>query len=102
MARGIQDGSSESQYPNLRRIADMFATSLKNPVPPSLVAEKILEVAESDTNQLRHPVGPDAIPFLEWRASMTDEEWVDWHAVDDDAWYEALARDVGMDARSKV
>jgi len=47
-------------------------------------------------------VGPDAIPFLEWRASMPDEAWVDWHAVDDDTWYEALARDVGMDARSKV
>ncbi len=102
MARGIQDGSSESHYPNLRRIADMFATSLKNPVPPTIVADKILEIAENDTNQLRHPVGPDAIPFLEWRASMTDEEWVDWHAVDDDTWYEALARDVGMDARSKV
>jgi len=102
MSRGIQDGSSESHYPNLHRIADMFATSLKNPVPPTIVADKILEIAESDTNQLRHPVGPDAIPFLEWRASMTDEEWVNWHSADDDTWYEALARDVGMDARQKT
>jgi hypothetical protein len=33
---------------------------------------------------------------------MTDEDWVNWHSADDDTWYEALARDVGMDARSKV
>lgn len=98
MARGAQV-FPESMYPNGQRIADMFATSLKNPVHPSLVAEKILEVAESENDQLRHPVGPDAQPFIEWRESMTDEEWVNWHAADDDTWYEALERDVGMDAR---
>lgn len=100
MARGIQEGP-ESNYPNGKRIGDMFAASLKNPVHPSLVADKILEVAESQDDQLRHPVGPDAIPFLEWRASMTDEEWVAWHAADDDTWYDALESDVGMDARPK-
>ena len=48
MARGIQDGSSESHYPNLHRIADMFAASLKNPVPPTLVADKILDIVEEN------------------------------------------------------
>lgn len=98
MARGIQHGP-KSIYPNGKRIADMFVTSLKNPVPPSLVAETILEIAESNNDQLRYPVGPDAVPFLDWRASMTDEEWVAWHAADDETWYDALESDVGMDAR---
>lgn len=102
MAQAIQHGDIDTQYPNQRRIGDMFATSLKNPVPPTVVADKILEVAEDDNSLLRHPVGPDAIPFLEWRASMTDEEWVAWHSTDDDSWYDALENDVGMDARQKT
>ena len=28
-------------------------------------------------------MGPDAEPFLQWRASMNDEQWVDWGAADD-------------------
>jgi hypothetical protein len=31
---------------------------------------------ESGTWQLRHPSGPDAAPFVAWRASMTDEQWI--------------------------
>lgn len=102
MAQGIQLADEGTSYPNQRRIGDMFTTSLKNPVSPTIVAEKILEVAEDDNSLLRHPVGPDAIPFLEWRASMTDEEWVAWHSTDDDSWYDALENDVGMDARQKI
>lgn len=39
---------------------------------------------ESGTWQLRHPVGPDAEPLLAWRMTMTDEEWVELNAADDD------------------
>src|SRR5205814_5063440 len=80
----------------LRR--DVFR-SLKNPVPPSVVGEKVLEIVESGTWQLRHPVGPDAMPFLQWRKAMSDEEWVAWGALGDDAWYDRLKADFGMDAR---
>lgn len=71
-------------------------------MPPSLVAQKILEVAESGTWQLRHPVGPDAVPFLEWRRSMADEEWVDLFASEDETWYRRLEQDFGMDTRPKT
>ncbi len=81
-----------------RRI-EMFAASLKKPVPPSVVAEKVLQIVDSGTWQLRHPVGPDAAPFLAWRKAMSDEEWVDWGALDDDRWYDRLKADFGMDAR---
>jgi hypothetical protein len=62
-----------------------------SPVPPSLVAAKILEVAESGSWQLRHPVGPDAVPFLQWRSRMTDEDWVDMNAGDDATFFSRLS-----------
>ena len=99
MARRIETPQTRSPYPQLRRFAAMFAASLKKPVPPSVVAEKVLQIVDSDTWQLRHPVGPDAAPFLAWRKAMSDEEWVDWGALDDDRWYERLKADFGMDAR---
>ena len=65
------------------------------------IAQKILEIAENSSWQLRHPVGPDAVPFLQWRGRMTDEEWVDLNASDDETWYRSLERDFGMDTRPK-
>jgi NAD(P)-dependent dehydrogenase (short-subunit alcohol dehydrogenase family) len=101
MARRIES-PAESLYPQSRRFGGMFAASLANPASPSLVADKIREIIESGTWQLRHPVGPDAQPFLGWRASMTDEQWVDWGALADDAWYERVRKDFGLDARPKT
>ena len=76
--------TGNSAYPHAARISTLFQANLKSaPVPPSLVADKILEIAQSDTWQLRHPVGPDSVPLIEWRKSMTDEEWVDLHSADD-------------------
>jgi NAD(P)-dependent dehydrogenase (short-subunit alcohol dehydrogenase family) len=98
MAQHIEVGST-SIYPQVRRFGGLFAASLKNPTPPSLIANKILEVAESGTWQLRHPAGPDALPFLGWRASMTDEQWVDWNALNDEDWYNAVQNTFGLNAR---
>jgi hypothetical protein len=56
-------------------LAAFFATVLTAPVPPKVVADKILEIADGDTWQLRHPVGPDSEPFLAWRKAMSDEDW---------------------------
>ena len=99
MAREIADGQSQSPYPQSHRISALFTAALQTPRPPSLVGDKVLEIVESGTWQLRHPVGPDAAPFLGWRQSMNDEEWVSWGALDDDAWYERVKADFGLDAR---
>jgi len=101
MARRIGVPPSDSLYPQQLRFASLFEASLKNPVPPTLVAQKILEVAESSSWQLRHLVGPDAAPFLQWRSQMSDEEWVDLHASDDETWYRRIERDFGLDTRPK-
>lgn len=100
MARRLGDETNGSRYPHASRMAGLFAATLKNPASPDFVAEKIRHVIESGTWQLRHPVGPDAEPFLQWRSGMTDEQWIDWGAADDDTWYESVERDFGLDARS--
>ncbi|MEO8140366.1 MAG: SDR family oxidoreductase [Gemmatimonadota bacterium] len=99
MARHIGVAQAPSAYAQQRRMAALFATALKNPVPPSLVADKILEIAAGGTWQLRHLVGPDAAPFVGWRKSMSDEAWVELGALDDAAWYARIQADFGMDAR---
>ncbi len=102
MAKDIQHGEPNSNYPQSFRFGGMFRASLEHPTPPILVADKILEVAQSNDWELRHPVGPDAVPFLEWRASMTDEQWVDWNAQNDEDWYRAVEESFGLNARVKV
>ena len=102
MARGIRDVDTTSPYPHRERFAGIFTAALKQPTPPSLVAQKILEVAESDSWQLRHPVGPDAAPFVQWRNSMTDEEWVAYNASDNETFFQNFARDFGLDAKPKA
>jgi NAD(P)-dependent dehydrogenase (short-subunit alcohol dehydrogenase family) len=99
MARQIADGQSQSAYPQSHRLSALFAAALQIPRLPSLVGDKVLEIAQSGTWQLRHPVGPDAAPFLGWRQSMNDEEWVNCGALDDDAWYDRVKADFGMDVR---
>lgn len=90
---------NDSLYPQVRRFGNLFAETLKTPTMPVLVAEKILEIVESGTWQLRHTAGPDAEPFLGWRASMTDEEWVDWNAQEDEEWYNAVESTFGLNCR---
>jgi NAD(P)-dependent dehydrogenase (short-subunit alcohol dehydrogenase family) len=101
MARRIGDRPAASPYRQQARFASLFRASLNNPAPPSVVAQKILEIVESGTWQLRHPVGPDAVPLLQWRSRMTDEEWVELHSSDDETWYRSVERDFGMDTRPK-
>ena len=58
-----------------------------------------MQIAVGDTDQLRHPVGPDAEPFLGWRRAMSDEAWIALGALDDEAWFARIEADFGMDAR---
>jgi NAD(P)-dependent dehydrogenase (short-subunit alcohol dehydrogenase family) len=98
MARNISKGNA-SVYPAANRFGGLFVASLKTPTQASVVADKMVEIVQSGTWQLRHLVGPDAIPFIAWRGSMTDEQWVDWNAVNDEDWYHAVKNTFGLDAR---
>jgi NAD(P)-dependent dehydrogenase (short-subunit alcohol dehydrogenase family) len=86
---------ANTRYPQERRLNAFFNASLKQPISPLLVADKIVEIVESKTWKLRHPLGPDAEPFLAYRASMTDEQWVDLHSIESDQeWAAVLKRDI--------
>lgn len=102
MATDISKEQVGSPYSQKRRISALYRAVLKSPVPAAFVADAILEIAKSDSPQLRYPVGPDAIPFLGWRSSFTDEQWTDLGAADDDAWYARIQSDFGVDARAEA
>ena len=59
----------------------------------------MLEISDSNSWKLHHPVGPDVQPFIDWRKSMTDEEWINWNSTNDEDWYNAVEHDFGLDAR---
>ena len=54
----------------LRRVGgDVEADAkLAKPTSPYVVGEQIRQIVEGDSWQLRYPIGPDAVPFLKWRA----------------------------------
>jgi len=89
-----------SRYPHEGRLRALHAAALRTPVSPLVAGEAIRQIVESESWQLRYPVGPDAVPFIEWRTAMTDEEWITWNATpNDDVWYAQLERAFGLDAR---
>ena len=90
---------TSTSYPQRRRWTELFRASLERPVSPYVVGEKIRDIVDSGTWQLRHPVGPDAAGFLAWRASMTDEQWVDWGAQSDESWVAAVRQTFGLDVK---
>lgn len=96
MARAISE-ASPSHYRQGRNIAALFNASLKHPAPPSIVAAAIKNIIESGTWKLRHPCGPDAEPFLGWRASMTDEQWIDLNSLNADGFRARVKKDFGLD-----
>ena len=73
-------------YPHTKRIAALFAASLAaGAATPEIVG--INPRGYRDRNFGSYAMAsPDAGAFLGWRASLSDEQWVDWGALDDDDW----------------
>jgi len=100
MAQNIGGMEYSKLYPQARRVSAMFAATLAAGAgTPELVAQKVAEIIDSGTWQLRHPVGPDAEPFLAWRKSLDDENWVHWGAQSDADWLQSVKTDFGMDLK---
>jgi NAD(P)-dependent dehydrogenase (short-subunit alcohol dehydrogenase family) len=93
-----RDIPANTRYPQERRIHALVNALLKQPVSAFVVAEKIVEIVQSKTWKLRHTVGPDAEPTLQYRASMSDEQWVDMQSVESDQeWLAMVKRDLGVE-----
>jgi NAD(P)-dependent dehydrogenase (short-subunit alcohol dehydrogenase family) len=100
MARNIEGMSGSKVYPQVRRCAVLFEAAMAAGAgQPQVVGQKVREIVESGTWQLRHPVGPDAEPFLGWRGSMNDEKWAQWGAQSDSDWLKSVKADFGMDLK---
>jgi len=58
MSKRIGEPGANSAYAQQRRFANLFKATLKNPAPPTLVADQIREIIEGNSWQLRYPTGP--------------------------------------------
>jgi NAD(P)-dependent dehydrogenase (short-subunit alcohol dehydrogenase family) len=99
MPRTIGGHPAPSHYHQGTNMAALFRASLEHPTPPSIVAAAIRTIIESGTWKLRHPCGPDAEPFLGWRGAMTDEQWVDFNALDSEDFRKRVKNDFGLDLK---
>jgi NAD(P)-dependent dehydrogenase (short-subunit alcohol dehydrogenase family) len=97
----LPEYAANSIYPHGRRTTAFFKNPAKPEAPVNLVGEMLRYVIEGDDARLRYPVGPDALPFLGWRTSLSDEDWVGMNALEHDADYFArVFMDTGVDLRS--
>lgn len=92
----MQQPPPTTKYPHSRRLTELFRASLEKPVSPYIVGEKVRDIVDNGTWQLRHPVGPDAAALLTWRASMTDEQWVASTDITDDEWVAYVRQVFGL------
>ncbi len=89
----------DSPYPHTRRLRAYFAASLANPVSPYVVGEQIRKIVDGESWQLRYPVGPDAMAFLQRRASKTDEQVIKEAACSDEQFVAGVKRETGLDIK---
>ena len=88
-ATGALNDDVASPYAAIeRRIAGIYTAGAAADAHPRGVAEVIERAVSTDSPRLRYPVGVDATVFLDGRARLTDEEWVEFGAPmsDDDFW----------------
>lgn len=87
----------DTLYPHARRFGAMARESLKTPVSPYVVAERIREIVDGDSWRLRYLVGADAEGIWQRRQALSDEEWIALNAVDDEEWLARMKRERGLD-----
>ncbi|HTE27165.1 SDR family oxidoreductase [Flavitalea sp.] len=82
-AREIPAGT---KYPGIKRYMSLFAAALEAHDSPEKVAELIKEIVSGKAGSFRRPVGITAEGFLNFRTSMSDDEWVNSVSVTDEEW----------------
>jgi NAD(P)-dependent dehydrogenase (short-subunit alcohol dehydrogenase family) len=98
MARGLEGMDRPTIYPHTKRMEKRFEMALGMDLDrgPHVVGETIREIVESGTWKLRHVVGPDAQQTLDFRMSLTDEEYVALEGLDEAAFEAEMARRMGQ------
>lgn len=88
----------ETQYPNLGRAAAFFAAATAHHVQPEVVAIVINNIIDGDSQTFRNPAGPDSKPFLDFRNSLSDEDWISSAGMDEDSWVQSM-EGMGLEVR---
>jgi NAD(P)-dependent dehydrogenase (short-subunit alcohol dehydrogenase family) len=96
------DLNPDTHYPRINRFLAFFAASLENHVQPTVVGEAIQEIVAGTYTQFRYPVGPDAIPLISWRASMSAEDWIASVNIDEETWATAMEQGLQLNVRSHI
>ncbi|HEX5155415.1 MAG TPA: SDR family oxidoreductase [Parafilimonas sp.] len=86
----INEIPSNTRYPNIKRFLSMFAASLENHESANKVADLINDIVSGKRNAFRTPVGLYADGFLNFRASISDEDWINSVALTDDEWINSM------------
>jgi NAD(P)-dependent dehydrogenase (short-subunit alcohol dehydrogenase family) len=89
---------ANTHYPNIKRYLSLFAASLENHESPNKVADAINDIVSGNCNAFRTPVGLYAEGFLNFRASMPDEDWINSVSVSDDDWINSMEQ-MGLQVR---
>lgn len=80
----------ENLYPNIKRNVAFFSAARDNHVSPEVVAETILQIVNGESTHFRNPTGPDGVPMIGFRASMSDEDWIAAAGVDEETWIKMM------------
>jgi NAD(P)-dependent dehydrogenase (short-subunit alcohol dehydrogenase family) len=98
----VPDGALAGAYPQARRLMAFFHAALERPISPVVVGEAIRDIVASESWTLRYPVGPDALPLLQGRASVSDEDFVARGAWDDETWCQRVEANTGLNVRKHL
>jgi NAD(P)-dependent dehydrogenase (short-subunit alcohol dehydrogenase family) len=75
-----------------RRICAWFAQSKLTAGDPTDAGTAIAAIVTGESHRFRHPVGADAVVYLDGRRRMSDETWIDLgRAMNDDDFFAELA-----------
>jgi NAD(P)-dependent dehydrogenase (short-subunit alcohol dehydrogenase family) len=86
----VNELPARTNYPNIKRYLSLFAAALEAHESPEKVADLIDEIISGKTGRFRRTVGATADGFLSYRASMTDDDWVNSVDVTDEQWVEGI------------
>lgn len=88
----------DSLYPHGKRINALFTAASHIEAPSALVSDKLKYLIEVGDERLRHPVGPDSLVFLGYRASVDDERFIaTWGSASDEEFLRKSGQDMMMD-----
>jgi NAD(P)-dependent dehydrogenase (short-subunit alcohol dehydrogenase family) len=89
----------DPSYPQGRRLAAFIGAVWPSASSPFEVGDLIAELAASDDDRLRYPVGAAAVDTIDWRHGMSDARWVSVGGMTDAAFAATVKAGLGLDLK---